>query len=412
MRKHLRSRKNLRVLESERLDCSINRVVTRAAQKRHAGAPCYPPMHARRLGRMRGALRYVGTIIGLALIVWAFRNVSLEKTFGLLSEIHAGIWLIPLPFALAQMTETFAWKTAFGQLKCSVPYLALLRVRLACEGITQTCPGGMLIAESIKPGLLMSQCGLTASDAVCGTASRKFLILVAHCGYFALAALLGIPALLALSHASSAGRLLSGGVATAWLVLALSALGLGLVLGRGDLCKRVHSLLGRLPIKSLRSAASNWKPGFLQTDRRIAEFCSLGPRSLAKATLLYLLAWCFETVETLVLFSLLGVHLDIGTICLIEVSASMIRQIAFLSPAGLGAQDLGYAGLLQIFGVPDALGVAAAFLLLKRGKELLWSLVGYSLLMRMGKQARPSGETVQPSFQPPIDMRKDMGWIG
>jgi uncharacterized membrane protein YbhN (UPF0104 family) len=342
--------------------------------------------------------------------MWAFRNVSLANTLRLLGEIHAGLWLIPLPFALAQMTETYAWRTALGQLKCSVQYRALLRVRLACEGITQTCPGGMLIAESIKPGLLMSQCGLTASDAVCGTASRKFLILVAHCGYFALAALLGLPALLTLSHASSVGGLLSGGVAAAWLVLAFSALGLGLVLGRGDLCKRVHSLLGRLPIKSLRTAVSNWKPGFLQTDQRIAEFCSLGPRRLAKATLLYLLAWTFETVETLVLFSLLGVHLDIGTVCLIEVSASMIRQLAFLSPAGLGAQDLGYAGLLQIFGVPDALGVAAAFLLLKRGKELLWSLVGYSLLMRMSRSTPHGKDSALPTFQTPIELRKDMGW--
>ena len=336
---------------------------------------------------MRGALPWAGAIIGLAIITWAFRNVSLERTFGLLSEIHAGIWLIPLPFALAQVTETYAWRTALGQLKCSVPYLGLLRVRLACEGITQTCPGGLLIAESIKPSLLMSQCRLTASDAVCGTASRKFLILVAHCGYFTLAALLGIPALLTLAHASSIGRLCSGAVVTSWLVLALSALGLGLVLGRGDMCKRVHALLGRLPIKALRNATSNWKSGFFQTDRRIAEFCSLGPRRLAKATLFYLLAWCFEAVETCLLFYLLGLHLDIGTLCVIEISASMIRQIAFLSPAGLGAQDLGYAGLLQIFGVPNAVSVAAAFLLLKRGKELLWSLVGYSLLMRMKRPA-------------------------
>ena len=363
----------------------MNRVVARAAQKRHLDAQCYCPMHVRQSGRMRGALRWAGVSVGLGLILWAFRNVNVHNTLGLLSEIHAGIWLIPLPFALAQITETYAWRTALGQLKCSVPYLGLLRVRLACEGITQTCPGGLLIAESIKPSLLMSQCRLTASDAVCGTASRKFLILVAHCGYFTLAVLLGIPALLTLSHTSSVGRLCSGAVVTAWLVVVLSALGLGLILGRGDLCGRVLAILGRLPMRALRSAASKWKSGFHQTDQRIREFCSLGPRRLAKATLLYLLAWCFEAVETFLLFSLLGLHLDIGTLCVIELSASMIRQIAFLSPAGLGAQDIGYAGLLQIFAVPNAIGVAAAFLLLKRGKELLWSLVGYSLLMRMNR---------------------------
>ncbi len=66
----------------------------------------------------------------------------------------------------------------------------------------------------------------------------------------------------------------------------------------------------------------------------------------------------------------------------------MIRHIAFVSPAGLGFQDLGYAGLLQVFGVPDWLAVAAAFSLLKRGKELFWSVIGYGMLAAMkGKRA-------------------------
>lgn len=342
-------------------------------------------------------------------MAWAFRNVNISRTVALLSSIHVGVWLIPLPFALAQLTETWAWKITFSELGCSVPYRALLRVRIACEGITQTCPGGMVVAESLKPGLLMSQCRLSASDAVCGTASRKFLILVAHCGYFAIAGLLGLPALRIVIRTSSVGRLLASAVAIAWLVLLVSALSLGLLLSRGDVCRRVHALLGQLPVRALRTAVLNWKAGFLRTDQRIAELFALGPRRLAKSTGLYLLAWCWEAIETILLFSLLGVHLDIGTLCLIEVSASMIRQIAFLSPAGLGAQDLGYVGLLQVFGVADPLGVTAAFILLKRGKELLWSLIGYSLLIRMNRPARLDKHAAQPAT--PINLRQGMGWI-
>jgi uncharacterized membrane protein YbhN (UPF0104 family) len=256
----------------------------------------------------------------------------------------------------------------------------------------------VVVAESIKPGLLMSQCRLTAADAVCGTASRKLLLLVAHCGYFALAVLLGLPGLLGVARSSSAGRLLLGAVVAAWLLLVLSALGVGLVLSRGDACRRVLTLLGRLPIRALRAAASKWKSGFLRTDQRIAEFCSLGPRRLAKTAFIFLLAWCWEAVETALLLSLLGLHLDFGTLCLIEVCASMIRSLAFLCPAGLGAQDLGYAALLQLFGVPDALGVSAAFVLLKRGKELAWSLVGYLLLMAMTRSTRLVQHPQKPAF--------------
>ncbi len=343
-------------------------------------------------------------------MAYAFRNVSVGATAALLRDLHAGIWLIPLPFAMAQLTETWAWRTGFAELRCSVPYIALLRVRLACESIVQTCPGGIVIAESIKPGLLMSQCGLTASDAVCGTASRKLLLLVAQCGYFALAALLGLPALLAVAHASTAGRILSAGVAATWLVLLLAAVMLGFVLGRGDICRRVHSTLARVPLRALRHKLLKCKPSFLESDQKIAEFCALGPRRLAKTTALYLLAWCWEAIETAMLLSLLGLRLDFGTLCLVEICASTIRQIAFLSPAGLGVQDLSYAGLLQIFGVPDALGVAAAFIVLKRGKELLWSLIGYVLLMRMRSPTRVLGKPAQPAFPARIEIQKGMGW--
>ena len=370
--------------------------------------PRYGPMHARRTGRMQRALRWAGMAIGLTALMWAFRNVSVQNTLALLSGIHAGIWLIPLPFALAQLTETWAWKTAFSELKCAVPLFALLRVRLACEGIVQTCPGGMVIAESIKPGLLMRQCQLSASDAVCGAATRKLLLLVSQCGYFAVAVLLGLPALLAVAQASVVGRLLSIGVVCAWLLLIVCAVGLGLLLGRGDVCSRVLSMLERLPINSLRKAVLNWQSGFLRTDLRIAEFCALGPRRLAKATLLYLLAWCWEAAETALIFSLLGLRLDLGTLCLIEVCASLIRHMAFLSPAGLGAQDLGYAGLLGIFGVANSLGVAAAFILLKRSKELLWSLVGYTLLMAMGKPARTL-DAPDDTFPPQVDLPEGVG---
>lgn len=64
----------------------------------------------------------------------------------------------------------------------------------------------------------------------------------------------------------------------------------------------------------------------------------------------------------------------------LEVSASLVRNLVWMIPAGLGVQDLSYLTLLRALGVPDALNVAAAFLVLKRAKECFWPLVGYGLL--------------------------------
>jgi uncharacterized membrane protein YbhN (UPF0104 family) len=57
-----------------------------------------------------------------------------------------------------------------------------------------------------------------------------------------------------------------------------------------------------------------------------------------------------------------------------------VRHVVFVVPAGLGVQDLGYVTGLAALGVPDATSLGAAFVLVKRAKELLWTAFGYALL--------------------------------
>jgi len=337
-------------------------------------------MHPSSAGRTRRSKHGWAMALGLALILLAFRNVDTRGIATLLSKLGYRVWLVPIPFALGQMTETLAWKSLFDRVRTRVTYGRLLKIRLACEGITATCPGGVLVAESVKPGLLMRHFGLAPEQAICGTAGRKLLLLVAQCFYFGIAALLGIPALYSVARTKENGWWLSAAVVLAFLVLLLAATAAVLLLSRNDLCDRLRVAFSHFPIVRLRHALDRAQGAFKKTDHRLREFCALGWRRLALPTGLYLAAWFFEALETIALLTLLGVPLDIRTLLLIEVCASMVRNIAFLSPSGLGVQDLSYAGLLQIFSVPNALSVAAAFLLLKRAKELLWSLLGYGLL--------------------------------
>jgi uncharacterized membrane protein YbhN (UPF0104 family) len=78
---------------------------------------------------------------------------------------------------------------------------------------------------------------------------------------------------------------------------------------------------------------------------------------------------------------------------------SLLRSLVFVVPAGLGVQDAGYAVLLRALGVPDSVEVAAAFSLLKRGRELLWVGLGIALFTRFAPSERllaPSGAITEP----------------
>jgi len=62
-------------------------------------------------------------------------------------------------------------------------------------------------------------------------------------------------------------------------------------------------------------------------------------------------------------------------------------------PAGLGVQDVGYVLCLTALGVPDATTVGTAFVLLKRGKDLFWILLGF-VLMALGQRASNASPAV------------------
>jgi len=92
----------------------------------------------------------------------------------------------------------------------------------------------------------------------------------------------------------------------------------------------------------------------------------------------FLACWLVEAIDTAIVLRVLGVSLDFAFAMAAEGAISMLRSIGNVMPAGLGVQDAGYATLLPAMGVaPDA---AAAFVLVKRGKELLWIAAGYALL--------------------------------
>jgi uncharacterized membrane protein YbhN (UPF0104 family) len=58
----------------------------------------------------------------------------------------------------------------------------------------------------------------------------------------------------------------------------------------------------------------------------------------------------------------------------LEVVLGFVRSLAFISPGGIGVQDAGYALLLASLD-PASATKTAAFVVLKRCKELAWCAV-------------------------------------
>lgn len=314
---------------------------------------------------------------GLALFGWMFREIDLAAVAARVSAIGVTGALLALAPALGvAILDTLGLQRVLAMFGAAHGFAALLRIRLAAEAVAQTLPAGVVFGESLRVALL-GRGGRGLDVAVAGTVARKYLLMTSQAAVVVLAVALGGEALEALSTRGAA--LGFGGT----VVLALVGLGIftaaltsRLLLSRGQVARRVRRLLAwcrghREPRGGEPSSA---------TDRRLEWFFGRGLRDELRVTVPFAGTWLLESLETWLLLWLVGVPLDLQTVLVLEVVASLLRMAVFVLPGGIGVQDAGYVLLLGALGVPDATERGAAFVVLKRSKELAYAAVGYAAL--------------------------------
>jgi uncharacterized membrane protein YbhN (UPF0104 family) len=300
------------------------------------------------------------------------------------------VFLAILPFALAQALDTAAWRALFGRLGHAPPLLRLYPIRVAVEAMTLSLPAGVVVAEGVAPRLLDRSFGIPPGVALAAAGARRWLTMRAHAIYVALGAVAGF---MVLHERTNAAALLRVGpvvvLASALLPLGASV-ALSTTLGGGPRVAKLYALLARVPVSALKKWLAARRSAFVATDESFAKLARARPPILPTALLV--VAWVCESVEAFALLRLLGAPLSFADVLSFEAGLSVLRSAWFFAPAGLGAQDLGYLAALHAFGVPDASAVGAAFLVLKRGREILWIALGYSRIA-LGGGAR----TVAPT---------------
>ena len=174
---------------------------------------------------------------------------------------------------------------------------------------------------------------------------------------------------------------------SAAIPLAVS-LGMGVAFtGRGAMAWLERVVFARLRWQWLRTRALSWRAGAASVDVRLARIGSARKANrLASAVLLG--CWLLESLETAVLLCLVGAPLDVPFAMAAEVGISLVRSAASVGPAGFGLQDAGYAALLPAMGLSAE--AAAAFVLVRRGKEMVCVVFGYGLLALLRR--RVAGE--------------------
>jgi putative membrane protein len=89
---------------------------------------------------------------------------------------------------------------------------------------------------------------------------------------------------------------------------------------------------------------------------------------VAASSLIHLAGWLGSGVGTWIMFRLMGGRIGILPAIAIEALLGGLRSIFVFVPSAIGIQEVGYATLVPLFGLPPEMGIAAA--LLKRAREI------------------------------------------
>jgi uncharacterized protein (TIRG00374 family) len=333
---------------------------------------------------MKRLLRHLGQVVpgllavGLAVLV--LRSADLGRVLGLVRSLGWRLPLLLLPNLAVTLIEGVAWWTSFALLGGRPRFASLVRVRLVVEAMMMGLPSGAVISESMQPVLLKRGCGVALEEAVVASVGRKFFVVVSHAAVLALATVLAWPLL------DRVSRETIGRAGLPWALLAVSAFmaatfGVGLALsGRARVAERTRGALDRLGGRWLGPWLDRHTQRFQRADEHLVRFFEAERRALVLPLALYCLGWVVRGFETWLFLRLLGAQVPFLTAVVMEVAIIVVRSAAVPVPAGIGVQDVGYVLCFRALGLPDAVTLATAFVVLKRGKDLFWILVGFALL--------------------------------
>jgi hypothetical protein len=328
---------------------------------------------------LRHAARLVPAVLSLALLAFVLRAADLGRA---LSLVHALGWWLPflvLPTFVSLLADTSGWWLSFARVASRPRFVSLLAVRISGEALLLGLPSGSVVSETLQPYLLKQRCGVPLEKGIVATIARKVFVIVAHGLVLCVATLLSWPLLERTSRAAI------GRPGLPWLLFACAlgllavAVGGAAATARGRVVDRLRRGLGLLGGRWLAGWLERHALRFQRTDEALASLFR-HPGALAVPVLLHVAGWFVRSLETFLFLRLVGVAIPLGAAVVIETGLVLVRVVAAPIPAGLGVQDVGYVLCLRALGVADATTLGAAFVVLKRGKDLAWILLGFLLL--------------------------------
>ncbi len=327
--------------------------------------------HPTRRSRLLLVLRLVVVAALLALLARLIHPGDLARARGLVGQLRWSLALVLLPTLIAMAVDALGWRTILRTLGQRVRWRRMLELRLSVEAIVLAMPGGSVAGEAAKVALLERRAEVPLAVGAASLALTKLQLIASDAVYLLLAAItvgftargwrLDVP-----------GKLAFAGAALTTVVTVV----LALLLHRSQSGTWLARAIARLPSPAVRAWLERRRARFEELDRATRRHFESSRAARVACFLPFFAEWLIEAAETWLILRLVGTSLSLGQTLALDGVGSLLRAIVIFVPAGLGIQDAAQLMLMRELNVSDPIATGAAFIFIKRTKEVFWIVIG------------------------------------
>ncbi len=308
---------------------------------------------------MNRALRFLGLLLGVAIVAWLVARADASALFGVFPRIGWGFTAILAARGATIIIDCAAWCCLLPRAE-RPPFAAMLALRWIGESINTTLPAAQIGGDVVRARLLQQRVAAPSR----GAAS----VVVDFClNLFAqiLFTLLGFALLARLGNIAGWWP---AAISVALSVVAVPAFAIlsWELLVRRRLLSAAERGAGRLGQHRLAAAlaALGAALGLVATGRA----------ALARSLMFHLASFIGHAGELWLTLYLMGISAGFAEAILLESLSLAARSAAFVIPSGWGAQEAALIALATISGLPA--DTALALGLVKRAREFAIGLPG------------------------------------
>jgi len=333
--------------------------------------PEHATLRRRALRRLLFVVR-VAVVAGLiALLARLIHPGDLARARALVAQMRWTLALVLLPTLLAMTIDALGWRTILRTLGYRVRWRRMLELRLSVEAIVLAMPGGSVAGEAAKIALLERRAEVPIAVGAASLALTKLQLIASDAIYLLLAGIavgftaggwrIDLPARLAFA----------GAALTAAVTVALAFL-----LHRSQSGTWLARAIARLPSAPIRAWMEQRRARFEELDRATRRHFDSSRAARLACFVPFLSEWLIEGAETWLILRCIGTTLGLGQILALDGVGSLLRAMVIFVPAGLGVQDATQLMLMRELHVTDPIATGAAFIFVKRTKEVFWIVIG------------------------------------